>query len=136
MSDLALTWINGQGDLVVMNDQLMLDDSLTTAIVLSLFTDLSVNGERGWWGNDFNDNHHQLGSKLWLLSREKQLQTVLDDAQTYAQQALSWLIEDKLVLDYQVTATNPETSVLLLTIIVTLPDGSQPQWTFSTHWSQ
>ena len=136
MSDLALTWVDGHGDLVVINDELMLDDSLTTAIVISLFTDLRVGDERGWWGDDFgDDNTHRTGSKLWLLGREKQLQSVLDDAQTYATQALSWLIDDKLVIDYQVVASTPNAQVLLLTIIVTLPDGSKDQLTFSTRWS-
>lgn len=64
MSDLALTWIDGHGDLVVINDELMLDDSLTTSILISLFTDLRVNDERGWWGDDFNSDNHQTGSKL------------------------------------------------------------------------
>ncbi|HHE3594934.1 TPA: phage GP46 family protein [Pasteurella multocida] len=135
MSDLALTWVDGRGDLVVINDELMLDDSLTTSILISLFTDLRVNDERGWWGDDFNVDNHKTGSKLWLLNREKQLQSVLDDAQTYATQALAWLVEDKEIKDYQVIASNPETSVLLLTIIVELLDGSQEQFTFSTHWS-
>lgn len=135
MSDLALTWVDGHGDLVVINDELMLDDSLTTSILISLFTDLRVNDERGWWGDDFNSDNHQTGSKLWLLNREKQLQSVLNDAQTYATQALAWLVEDKEVRDYQVIASNPETSVLLLTIIVELLDGNQEQFTFSTRWS-
>ncbi|HDR1022160.1 TPA: phage GP46 family protein [Pasteurella multocida] len=135
MSDLALTWVDGHGDLIVINDELMLDDSLTTSIIISLFTDLRVNDESGWWGDDFNVDNHKTGSKLWLLNREKQLQSVLDDAQTYATQALAWLVEDKEVRDYQVIASNPETSVLLLTIIVVLLNGSQEQFTFSTRWS-
>ncbi|TEW31384.1 hypothetical protein E2R48_00550 [Histophilus somni] len=135
MSDLVLTWVDGQGDLVIINDELMLDDSLTTAIVISLFTDLRVNDERGWWGDDFNADNHRTGSKLWTLSREKQLAAVLDDAQAYATQALAWLITDQLVQDYQVIASNPQTAVLLLTIIVTLLDGSQEQFSFTTHWS-
>lgn len=135
MSDLALTWVNGHGDLVVIDDELVLDDSLTTSIIMSLFTDLRVDNERGWWGDDFNTDNHKIGSKLWLLNREKQLQSVLDDAQAYATQALAWLVEDKEISDYQVIASNPETSVLLLTIIVVLLDGSQEQFTFSTRWS-
>ncbi|MGR6980801.1 phage GP46 family protein [Testudinibacter sp. P27/CKL/0425] len=136
MSDLALTWTDGNGDLVIFNDALILDDSLTTAIIISLFTDLRVGGEHGWWGDSFNeDTRQQTGSKLWTLSREKQLQTVLDDAQRYANDALAWLITDGEIKGYQVFATNPQTSVLLLTIIVTLLDGSKEQRTFSTNWS-
>lgn len=136
MSDLALTWKDGNGDVVIINDGLMLDDSLTTAMIISLFTDLRVNGERGWWGDSFNDDvRQQTGSKLWTLSREKQLQTVLDDAQRYATEALAWLITDGEVKDYQVIATNPQTSVLLLTITVTLLDESKEQHTFSANWS-
>lgn len=135
VSDIALTWRDDHGDLVIIDNELMLDDSLTTAIIISLFTDLRVSEQRGWWGDSFNEDNHQTGSKLWLLNREKQLQSVLDDAQTYATQALEWLITDKQVKTYQVIASNPQSSVLLLTIIVTLLDGSEEQFTFTTRWS-
>lgn len=134
MSDLALTWHDGEGDLVLGTESLLLDDTLTNAIIISLFTDLRVEGERGWWGDSFNDGYHT-GSKLWTLSRSKQLSEVLDDAQLYATQALQWLVDDGVVQRYQVTATNPKPSVLLLDILVVLPDGSTEQRTFSANWS-
>ena len=134
MSDLALTWHDGEGDLVLGTESRLLDDTLTNSIIISLFTDLRVEGERGWWGDSFNDGY-QTGSKLWTLSRSKQLSEVLDDAQLYATQALQWLVDDGVVQRYQVTASNPKPSVLLLDILVVLPDGSTEQRTFSANWS-
>lgn len=135
MSDLALQWRDSEGDLVLDNESLLLDDTLTNAIVISLFTDLRVDGERGWWGNSFNSDDYQMGSKLWTLSRSKQLASVLDDAQRFATEALQWMLDDKVVRSYQVFASNPAPSVLLLEISCVMPNGSTEQRTFTANWS-
>lgn len=135
MSDLALQWRDSEGDLVLDNESLLLDDTLTNAIVISLFTDLRVDGERGWWGNSFNTDNYQMGSKLWTLSRSKQLASVLDDAQRFATEALQWMLDDKVVRSYQVFASNPAPSVLLLEISYVMPNGSTEQRTFTANWS-
>lgn len=134
MSDLALTWHNGEGDLVLGTESLLLDDTLTNAIIISLFTDLRVDNERGWWGDSYHDGT-PMGSKLWTLSRAKQLHEILDDAQLYASQALQWLVDDGVAKSVQVIATNPQMSVLLLEILVVLPDGRTEQRTFRANWS-
>lgn len=138
MSDLSIMWIDGEGDVVSLDSALLTDDSLTNAIVISLFTDARVDNQRGWWGNDFNQNEEiqvEMGSRLWTLARSKQLADVLDDAQAYAEQALQWLIDDGHALAIDVMATNPEQSVLLLSVVVMLPNGQTEQRTFSAVWS-
>ena len=138
MSDLSIMWKDGEGDVVSLDSALLTDDSLTNAIVISLFTDARVDNQRGWWGNDFNQNEErqvEMGSRLWTLARSKQLADVLDDAQAYAEQALQWLIDDGHALVIDVMATNPEQSVLLLSVVVTLPNGQTEQRTFSAVWS-
>ena len=138
MSDLSIMWKDGEGDVVSLDSALLTDDSLTNAIVISLFTDARVDNQRGWWGNDFNQNGErqvEMGSRLWTLARSKQLADVLDDAQAYAEQALQWLIDDGHALAIDVMATNPEQSVLLLSVVVTLPNGQTEQRTFSAVWS-
>ena len=138
MSDLSIMWKDGEGDVVSLDSALLTDDSLTNAIVISLFTDARVDNQRGWWGNDFNQNEErqvEMGSRLWTLARSKQLADVLDDAQAYAEHALQWLIDDGHALAIDVMATNPEQSVLLLSVVVTLPNGQTEQRTFSAVWS-
>lgn len=138
MSDLSIMWKDGEGDVVSLDSALLTDDSLTNAIVISLFTDARVDNQRGWWGNDFNQNEErqvEMGSRLWTLACSKQLADVLDDAQAYAEQALQWLIDDGHALAIDVMATNPEQSVLLLSVVVTLPNGQTEQRTFSAVWS-
>lgn len=138
MSDLSIMWKDGEGDVVSLDSALLTDDSLTNAIVISLFTDARVDNQRGWWGNDFNQNGErqvEMGSRLWTLARSKQLADVLEDAQAYAEQALQWLIDDGHALAIDVMATNPEQSVLLLSVVVTLPNGQTEQRTFSAVWS-
>ena len=55
------------------------DQDLGTAVMLSWFTDRTCepddvppdgDGRRGWWGDAFRT--YPLGSRLWLLAREKE----------------------------------------------------------------
>lgn len=133
ISDIQLQWQLDNADIVIRNADIALDDSLTTAVIVSLFTDRRAlasdvlpsgasTDKRGWWGDSFNTR--PIGSRLWLLSREKQLSSVLHRAKSYAEEALAWLVEDELVNALTVTATAPETGWLLLSVSLTLPNGS------------
>lgn len=90
-----------------------LDEGLETAIIVSLFCDRRVRADelppeetsrRGWWADSLNDDKDQTGSKLWLLQREKITSDVLSKAKQYAQEALEWLVTDKVAqsVDVQV----------------------------------
>ena len=125
---------------------LVAEGSLRTAVILSLFLDrraedddILPNGSddrRGWWadtvapmtdygigGGSASGDH--IGSRLWLLSREKQLAGVLERARHYAEEALTWLVEDGVATAVQVTATNPRQGWLVLEVTVTLSDTSE-----------
>lgn len=138
--DIALIWKTAGADIAIESTDILADDSLTTAVIVSLFTDRRAldadelptgpnTDKRGWWGDAFQ---RPIGSRLWLLHREKQMPAVLRRAKTYADEALAWLREDKLVKQVDVTATAPQTGVLMLAIRLTLPDGSTLPLTFNT----
>ena len=81
------------------------DNGLETAIIISLFTHRRANDDdvipdgsdnkRGYWGDAYSDIESDLiGSRLWLLFREKDTQAVVNRARDYVIEALQWLIED------------------------------------------
>ena len=115
MPDIALIYRDGLIDLDFGDGGTAIDESLRTAVIISLFTDgraaaddLLPDGgtdRRGWWGDIYPQvAADRIGSRLWLLSREKQLPAVLQRAQAYALEALQWLRDDGLVTDLAVTA--------------------------------
>ncbi|ECR7610292.1 hypothetical protein F2C03_07000 [Salmonella enterica] len=139
--DIALIWRDGHCDIAQSGTDLLTDDSIETAVIISLFTDRraepgddipdGTTNRRGWWGDTYSET--PIGSRLWLLSREKQLSSVLGRAEQYAAEALQWLIDDGLAATIAITATNPENEVLALRIDITLPDGSPlPPFNFNT----
>ncbi len=106
-----------------------------TAIIISLFTDRlaneddvipdGTNDRRGFWGDALSTIPGDLiGSRLWLLSREKQMTDVLRRAEEYAFEALEWLLEDGLSKKLNITATNPKTSWLRLDIQLVQSDNT------------
>ena len=92
-------------------------DSLSRAVVISLFTwqrasqsDEVDNDQRmGWWGDTFaEEKGDKIGSKLWLLLRQKITDETLNRAQEYAYDALKWLIDDGICSDIKVDVERDE----------------------------
>ena len=92
-------------------------DSLSRAVVISLFTwqrasqsDEVDNDQRmGWWGDTFAENKgDKIGSKLWLLLRQKVTDETLNRAQEYAYESLKWLIDDGICSDITVNVERDE----------------------------
>ena len=115
-------------------------NEVLTNIIVSLFTDARASNDdilpdgatdkRGWWGDSFRDK--KIGSRLWLLSREKQLSSVLKRAQEYAEESLAWMIKARLIKSVSVTATNPSNGVLMLTVRpVLLNSEDVPEYSFT-----
>ncbi len=102
------------GDFLQLNSQLDTDKELLSAIAISLFTDRLADADdplpsdtdkdrRGWWGDwDASDIHRSpmIGSRLWLLRREKQTEQTRLRAETYIREALQWLIRDRVASHY------------------------------------
>ena len=99
-------------------------DPITTAVIISLFSDARVTDEewlagssrRGFWGDCLTDG--RTGSKLWLLGREKRTPDVLRAYEDYAREALRWLVDDGLAEAIAVTATFPDAQTVFLRVAI------------------
>ncbi|MBW5810564.1 phage GP46 family protein [Yersinia kristensenii] len=107
-------------------------DDLHTAILLSLFTDRlarsddDIDGDdrRGWWGD--SGAASAIGSRLWLLRRQKLTTQVAIKAEDYAAEALAWLIEDAVVASISI-----RTQIIFPNKLLLLIDYQQPGQTQS-----
>lgn len=98
---------------------LELEDSLQTAIILSIFTDrragrddrlpLREDDRRGWVGSEFMGQGFargtdEWGSALWLVYTGKVAGEVLEQARFAAQESLDWLVRDGIASRVTVVA--------------------------------
>ena len=116
-------YVTATGAPVAQADQLAvysveLEDTLNTAIIISLFTDrragpddalpLGQQDRRGWVGDEFMaDDSGAIGawgSGLWTCLIGKVTSDVLERARFAAQEALAWLIADGIASRVEVTA--------------------------------
>ena len=123
MNDITISWDDAAqyGDWSLVDGALATGADLTTAILLSVFSDAQASPDdvipdgsgdpRGWWGDEF-DPDYPIGSKLWLLFREKQTQATLNRAYDYLAQALQWLIDDEVVARFDIQVQWVRTSFL------------------------
>lgn len=138
MNDIALVWKNDRGDILQNGVDLLTDDSIMTAVIISLFTDRraldsdvlpdGTDDRRGWWADSYRSR--PTGSRLWLLSREKTLQSVVNRTQTYAREALDWMVPAGLLRQVSCEAARVGHSRLRLSVMLVLPDGSPRPVTF------
>lgn len=121
------------------------DDGLETAVLISLFTDAAatddemaragVQQRRGWWGDAWSDIPGDvMGSKLWLLRREKRTAATLARAQGYARDALMWLVEDGVADSVSVIAEAVGTDVLALQVQITRKQRPAARYRFNAFW--
>lgn len=150
MGDIALIWSDDNvGDILAADFDLQTDEGLQTAILVSLFTDRRASpddelpaGEtnrRGWWGDVAPEVPGDvIGSRLWLLFREKKLAEVIVRANEYAREALQWLIDDKVAQRVDVTAEAirvGDADVLAVQGAVYRPSGGDPvQFRYNYAW--
>lgn len=139
-------------DLSLSGALLDVDDGLQTAVIASLFTDRRAEpgdvlpdgaggDRRGWWGDALPPvvsgvpiDGDRIGSRLWLLGREKQLQAVVNRAREYAAEALAWLIEDGIAERVEVEAEIVRAGVLGLDIAIHRPPGDAVDFRFAYAW--
>lgn len=120
------------------------DASLKTAVVISLFTDRRARSDdplpaldgdrRGWVGDALSDVPDDLiGSRLWLLAREKQTEETRRRAEEYAREALTWLLAEKVATDITVTAEWRARGWLGLAIAIRLRKGGIENFQFAAE---
>lgn len=144
MSDISTIWqpAEGRGDWVLAGPDLAAGQDLATAVLISLFTDRRADGDdtipdrsgdpRGWWGD--LGRARPLGSKLWLLEREKQTEQVRLRAQDYAQEALDWLVEDGVAQSVTVAASWVRAGFLGLRVLIVEPEGREQAFNYQWAW--
>lgn len=134
---MALSW-NGselRGELQLLpSGALASDDGLTTCVLLSLFVDrrarpddelpdAAAGDRRGWVGDAFAPDD-RIGSRLWLLTRQKQTEETRRRAEEYAAEALDWLVEDGLATAVRISAEWVAMGILGLRVEVQTDAGA------------
>lgn len=140
---------DGHADVAIVNRDLSRDDGLETAITVSLFSNKraeeddelpDADGTReGWFGDALLTNGDTIGSKLWLLSRSKFNDDLLNDAQQFSLEALQWMIDDGVAGEINVTVervmvnafvdiagvTKVDQSAMKITVEIVRPDNGE-----------
>jgi phage gp46-like protein len=147
LADLALGWSNatGDADLLMIDDDLASDRGLTTAVALSLFTDRRAEADdkppsgdaldrRGWWADQFATvEGDRFGSRLWVLDRStRTIETVLR-AKEYVHEALTWMLEDRVVASIDVEA-EASGHALLFSVGLQRPGRDPVSFRFAHTW--
>ena len=106
-------------------------DWLKSAVWMSLGTDRRAENDdvlpggdgdkRGWWGDSFRSR--RIGSRLWLLERQKITADTLLRAEEYAAEALAWLTERKIAATVRVRAERHTLTCAMLYIEIEKDGG-------------
>ncbi len=149
MGDGSILWSDaGHGYLAVEDDDILQDVGMRTAVTISLFTDAQADSHdrlpdneksrRGYWGDCLpvpgTDDMDRIGSKLWLLRREKQLREVFNLAEEYARASLQWMLRYKIASKIDVRAVNLRPGWLVLEIGIHRPGREAVTYMYEYNW--
>lgn len=121
------------------------DSDIETAVILSLFTWRRAQPDdrlpdftddrRGWFGDALADvEGDRIGSRLWLLAREKMTAETVARAREYAREALQWMIADRVAARIEVTAERAGVDRLDLVVTIYRGDGTSRELRFADAW--
>lgn len=91
------------GDITLANNDIVLDNGLETAVLISLFTDAPDGKRGGYWGDTLDAR--PMGSLLWTYKRGKITDATLPDIKATCAQALQWMIDDGVAESVTVSVT-------------------------------
>lgn len=147
MADIALFFDNKtrEYDCRVANGDLIASNPLDSAVIISLMTwaradadDVDEGADRyGWWGDKVDpENTYSMGSKLYLLKREKITNEVLAKAEDYIREALRWMIDDGVASEINVSLERNTANFDRVDGIVTIIRGTDTRtMKFNDLWS-
>lgn len=142
MTDIALKQFeDGSFDITIENGDLLADSGMRTAVLISLFSDRIANDDdiipdgtdnrRGWWADAYSHNGDKIGSRLWLLGREKQTNKTLSRAEKYSNEALQWLIDDGVAKNISSAADWIDDGLMEIKTVIKRSDNSTYEDTFN-----
>lgn len=120
-----------------------LRDPLPRAVIISLFTwgrarpgdELPGTDRMGWWGDTYAATPgDRIGSRLWLLARAKITRHTPRQAKEYAEEALAWLITDRVASQVVVMAERDGLSQISIWCQVMRGDGQRTDIRFDNAW--
>lgn len=127
MPDIKMTFASGAGDIAISNGDISTADDLSTAVLISLFSDARVSSSegtaqgypRGFWGDDVDDSDpYPTGSLLWTLEGKTIINQTIIDAKKFCEDALEWMIRDEIAKSIDVTVTRTGLESLEIGIVI------------------
>lgn len=152
--DLKIVWDTElmTGDLGAGNGDLLLDNGIETAVIISLFTDRRASDDdpllddnnldkRGWWGDLVSPDVEgdQIGSKLWLIDRAKTTNDIIQMTKQYLDDALQWLVDDGVaskVDTYVERQGTPGNDQLAYLVTIYKNDGREVNLNYGLQWTE
>ncbi len=128
-------------DIKYANGDLFRENGMTTALLMSLFTDRRANDDdvlpnpedkRGWWGDLLETDGDKIGSRLWLLSGKKD-QSALNFTYDAIKEAVQWFVNDGLWQKFNISVEYIG-SILAFQLDAYYANGQKTSYMFKGLW--
>lgn len=129
-------FLNGE-----LTDPTTVINPLPRAVIISLFSWRRANPDdnapvpMGWWGDTYPTvAGDRIGSRLWLLGREKITNDTLNRARDYATEAMQWMLDDGVAARIDITSARSGQDSAVLGIVIYQRDGTSWDMQFDDYW--
>lgn len=114
---------------------------LPRAVIISLWSwrrahpDDNTDQVMGWWGDTYPTvQNDRIGSRLWLLAREKITNATLMSAHDYIVEALTWMTTDGLAARVTIDVSRSGMEEALASVVIYQQDGDTYNMAFDNFW--
>lgn len=130
--DIAYFVTQDGGDILYSGGQPQMDTGgLETSVLISLFTGV------GWWGNglELSAPDNQIGSIFESTVQPKAITIkALKLIEQEAENALRWMISQRVAKEITVEASSPELNKVEISIFITKHNGDSVELKYNTNW--
>lgn len=126
MQDLHIVNTDDGGDIIATLSTAKTSESLSTAVYLSLFS------AADWWGNEIVETDYV--SRIPFLETATLTNATRREIETAAEQALAWLVDDKIAQSVQADAVIVSPGKVSLEVTITQHSGNLKKL-YEINWS-
>ena len=125
-------------EIALIENDIETKEGLKSAVLISLFTnrtdEIDTSGFFTYFGNALEEDQIILGSRLWLLKREKITTELLIQAKDYCEESLEWLLDAGVANSVNAIVEKSGSNDITIKIEIEKPSLKRVNFQFDKIW--
>lgn len=136
MGDFKLFVGDLAAEIEVTNGEPTMTGGFTSAVLISLFTEINIDGSVAWWADSVSTDSALTGGRFFTIFTAKNTNDNLNQLHDFALESLQWLIDDGIAKAITFSFVRLTNKLVSITITITQPDNTETNVRFNINWEK